>query len=245
VRENPRDSVLTHSHASKLASERSTPLDHRRVLFISIFRNIEHFSWESGFFPNSGKSISESIDNKTGLTNQSIIPTGWLDIDRISKMSKILGGNLKFIELLESSAETIIEQPASAQSSPDIKQCLRYNTKPFCTCHSSGNLVDGLPLAVHTHSIYFDFSKMLNIFGESLEFPEILEKITSEPIKNGPGPTKRSNYRQDSIRLYESLLDVSLERKPGWRFTARHTLLISSSLTLNQVQLSHVTHYRH
>jgi len=29
-----------------------------------------------------------------------------------------------------------------------------------------------------TRSIHFDFSKMLNIFGENLEFPEISENLS-------------------------------------------------------------------
>jgi len=53
-------------------------------------------------------------------------------------------------------------------------------------------------------------------------------KIMSEPIESITR-TDPAVYNTDKtiIRLYASLLDVSLERKPGWRFTARHSYRFS------------------
>jgi len=45
-----------------------------------------------------------------------------------------------------------------------------------------------------------------------------LEDIVTDP--------EGYNTYKANIRPHKSLLDVSLERKPGWRFTARYTLPI-------------------
>ena len=41
------------------------------------------------------------------------------------------------------------EPPGTSEAISKYKMVSFDNTNPFCTCHSSGNLVDGLPLAIH------------------------------------------------------------------------------------------------
>jgi len=155
----------------------------------------------------------------------------------------------------------------------------------FWTCHSSGNLVDGLPLAIHKDAVLANcqfsrrapirifWSKMLDdahIYREIvrgyLEIQSFLHSVdsnlTSERSKRldrrrilsvssfrkcwiffVENQKSRNCWRfyllidieqlentraapdtqQVNIGQYISLLDGSLERKLGWRFTARYT----------------------
>ena len=125
--------------------------------------------------------------------------------------------------------------PKSMQNSPKLQKISRNsrirssdNPNPFCTCHSSGNLVDGLPLAIHSNSagktperINRDAFHRFRLFGifehpvRKSNFLRYLPEYIPEHIHN-ISHTHDAPQRRGYVKLEQKiLLNVPLQRKPG------------------------------
>ena len=133
-------------------------------------------------------------------------------------MSNICGRHTKISESSENScANRYITNRNHTMSFRDPKKGIWDNTYPFWTCHPSGNLVDGLPLAIHRKF-------RCKILDDAYIYRETVRVNFGLPVLPHIDASKLASERSNSLD-HRRVISIPNFRK-CWRFLVEHLKLL-------------------